>query len=235
MKKTKAGQKIFFPAMLFWALYLAGSATAQAEIYLGARYGAGLTMLYFTPHQNEKMAATPINAAVAFRYCNSDEVDYGRYMNLMIEFGYGERGYSMNTHPIASSDTTAGEKTTRRSQALELPLVMQAKIPLYKNFNLLITGVAYGAYYLKNTQTYEVGGSRVRETFSYDHFNGFEYGVGGGLGFSLSAGKTDFAIDARYMASMSYLYTPVISQARFLYESMPMQIIISFSVMRKIF
>jgi hypothetical protein len=221
--------------ILFFALYLAGSAAAHAEIYLGARYGTGLTMLYFMPHQNEKMAVTPINAAVAFRYCNSKALDYERYMNLMIEFGYGERGYSMNTHPIASSDTTAGEKTTRKSQVLELPLVMQAKIPLYRDFNLLITGVAYVAYYLKNTQRYEADGRQVKETFSYDHFNGFEYGVGGGLGFSLSIGKTDFALDARYMASMSYLYTPVISQARFLYESMPMQIIISFSVMRKIF
>ncbi|MDR1416720.1 MAG: PorT family protein [Prevotellaceae bacterium] len=217
------------------AFFFAGSVAAYAEIYVGARYGAGLTMLYFMPHQDEKKGITPVNAAVAFRYCNSEAQGYERYMNLMLEFGYAERSYSMATRPIVSSDTTAGARTTRRSQALELPLVMQARIPLYRQLNLLVTGVAYGAYYLKNTQKYEVGGSQIKETFSYDNFNGFEYGVGGGLGFSLSVGKTDFALDARYMASMSYLYKPTISPARFLYESMPMQVIISFSVMRKIF
>ncbi|MDR0414044.1 MAG: PorT family protein [Prevotellaceae bacterium] len=225
-------RKIF---ILFLALYFAGSAAAYAEIYLGGRYGVGMTMLYFMPHQNEKIEMTPINAAVAFRYCNSEAQDYVRYMNLMVEFGYAERSYSMNTRPIVSSDTTAGGRATRVSQVLELPLVMQARIPLYKNFNLLVTGVVYGAYYLKNTQKYEVGGVLVNERFEYGHFDGFEYGVGGGLGFSLSVGKTDFGVDARYMAGMSYLYKPTVSSTRFLYESMPMQIIISFSVMRKIF
>jgi hypothetical protein len=204
-------------------------------MYVGARYGAGLTMLYFMPSQNEKRGITPVNAAVAFRYCNSEAQDYERFVNLMVELAYGTRSYSMNTRPIVSGDSAAGAATTRKSQVLELPLVMQAHVPLYKNFKLLVTGVAYGAYYLKNTQKYEVGQSQVKETFSYDNFNGFEYGVGGGLGFGLSVGKTDFALDARYMASMSYLYKPVATQTRFLYESMPMQIIISFSVMRKIF
>jgi hypothetical protein len=204
-------------------------------MYVGARYGAGVTMLYFMPHQNEKRGITPANAAIAFRYCNSEAQDYERFMNLMIELGYGMRGYSMDTRPIVSNDTSAGAKVTRRSHVLELPLVMQAHIPLYKNFKLLVTGVAYGAYYLRNTQEYEVGGRQVSETFSYDNFKGFEYGVGGGLGFGLSMGKTDFALDARYTASMSYLYKPTANQTRFLYESMPMQIIISFSVMRKIF
>jgi hypothetical protein len=212
-----------------------GSAATHAEMYAGARYGAGITMLFFTPHQDEKKGITPINAAVAFRYCNSEADDYERFVNLMVEFVYGTRSYSMNTHPIVSSDITAGDTTTRKSQVLELPLVMQAHIPLYKNFKLLVTGVAYGAYYLKNTQKYEVGGKQVSETFSYDNFNGFEYGVGGGLGFGLSIGKTDFALDARYTASMSYLYKPTATQARFLYESMPMQVIFSFSIMRKIF
>lgn len=216
------------------AILLLGSASARAEIYLGARYGAGLSMIYFTPHQNEKRGITPLNAALAFRYCNSEAQDYERYMNLMVELAYGMRGYSMDTRPIASSDTAAGATATRRSHVLELPLVMQAHIPVYKNFKLLITGVAYGAYYLKNTQKYSVGERQVKETFSYDNFNGFEYGVGGGLGVGLSMDKTDFILDARYTASMSYLYKPVASQARFLYESMPMQVVISFSVMRKI-
>jgi hypothetical protein len=225
-------RKIF---ILSLALYLAGSATAYAEMYVGARYGAGLTMLYFMPHQDEKKGVTPVNASLLFGYCNSEAQGYERYMNLMIEFGYAERSYSMNTRPIVSEDTAAGAVTTRRSQVLELPLVMQARIPLYRQFSLLITGVAYGAYYLRNTQKYEAGGRQVRETFSYGHFNGFEYGVGGGLGFGLNAGKTNFSLDARYMASMSYLYKPTISPERFLYESMPMQVIISFSVTRKIF
>jgi hypothetical protein len=222
-------------SILSLAFFLAGSAATHAEVYVGARYGAGLSMMFFSPHQNEKKGITPLNAAIAFRYCNSEAQDYERYMNLMIELAYGMRGYSMETRPIVSSDTTAGATATRTSHVLELPLVMQAHIPLYKNFKLLVTGVAYGAYYLKNTQKYEVGGQRVKETFSYDNFNGFEYGVGGGLGFGLSMGKTDFAIDARYTASMSYLYKPTATQTRFLYESMPMQVIISFSVMRKIF
>lgn len=222
-------------SILSAALFLAGSAATRAEVYVGARYGAGLSMIYFTPHQNEKKGITPLNTAIAFRYCNSEAQDYERYMNLMVELAYGMRGYSMDARPIVSSDTAAGAKATRRSHVLELPLVMQAHIPLYKNFKLLITGVAYGAYYLKNTQKYEVGGRQVSETFSYDNFNGFEYGVGGGLGFGMSMDKTDFIIDARYTASMSYLYKPVATQTRFLYESMPMQVVISFSVMRKIF
>lgn len=217
------------------AFLLAGSAATRAEMYVGARYGAGLSMIYFTPHQNEKKGITPLNAAIAFRYSNSEAQDYERYMNLMVELAYGTRGYSMDVRPIVSSDSTAGGTATRTSQVLELPLVMQAHIPLYKNFKLLITGVAYGAYYLKNTQKYEVNGRQVKETFAYDNFNGFEYGVGGGLGFGLSMDKTDFILDARYTASMSYLYKPTATQTRFLYESMPMQVVISFSVMRKIF
>jgi hypothetical protein len=212
--------------------WLAGSAAAHAEISVGARYGAGLSLVYFTPYQSQAALLAPVNAALAFRYCDEDvpgAYGFERYMNILVEFGYAERGYKMQANPIATSDTAA-DMVTRKSRVLELPFVMQARIPVYRNFNFLLSGIVYGAYYLSNTQTYEVGGIVKTSTFRYNHFRGFEYGVGGGLGFSLSVGRNDFALDARYTASMSSLYNPSID----LYESMPMQLIISFSVMHKI-
>lgn len=196
---------------------LVASFAARAEIYLGARYGAGLSFVYFTPSQEQHPVFVPANAAVAFRYCHHEADDYERFMNLLVEFGYGERGYALGD----------SAPTQVRSQVLELPVMMQARIPVAKHVNALLTGIVYGAYYLSAKQT-PAGG--VAESISYNSMGGFEYGVGGGLGFSLNFGKTDFALDARYMASMSYLMKPSVS----MYESMPMQVVISFSIMRKI-
>jgi len=198
------------------------SVAAHAEIYLGARYGGALSMVYFTPHLQEKAILTPINTAVAFRYCNENAQDYERYMNFLGELGYGVRGYNLG-------DSALVQKF--RSQVLEMPVMMQARVPVISHVNVLITGIVYGAYYLKTEKTYnDESGKKVTEPYSYGHFNGFEYGVGGGLGLCFNFGRTDFALDARYMASMSYLVKPTVE----LYESMPMQIVFSFSVMRKI-
>jgi len=207
--------------ILIVILLLSAGYAARAEIYLGARYGGALSMVYFVPHQDEKAILTPINTAVAFRYCNEKAQDYERYMNFLWEFGYGERGYNLG-------DSAA---VKFRSQVLEMPLMMQVRAPVAKHVNVLVTGIVYGAYYLKSEKTYDnESGAKVTESLSYNHFNGYEYGVGGGLGLCLNFGKTDFSLDARYMASMSYLIKPTIE----LYESMPMQIVFSFSVMRKI-
>ncbi len=200
---------------------LAASAAARAEIYLGARYGVGLSLIHFYPPLDANPIFTPVNTAVAFRYCNHKADDYERYMNFLWEFGYAERGYTLGDTII----------TTRvKSQVLEMPVMMQVRAPIIKHVNLLVTGIVYGAYYLRNERTDETTVPKTTETFTYDHFNGFEYGVGGGLGLCFNFGKTDFTLDARYMASMSYLIKPSID----LYESMPMQVIFSFGVMRKI-
>lgn len=199
---------------------LIASLSARAEIYLGARYGAGLSMIYFTPHQDERAVFVPVNTAVAFRYCHEKADDYERFMNLLIEFGYGERGYALGD----------SAPTQIRSRVLELPVMMQARVPIVKHLNVLITGTVYGAYYLSNKRTEETPTGKVTTSFTNNRLGGFEYGVGGGLGFCLNFGKTDFILDARYMASMSYLMQPAID----MYESMPMQVVISFSVMRKI-
>ncbi len=206
--------------LLIVIFLLAASIASRAEIYLGARYGAGLSMTYFTPSLDENAIFTPVNAAVAFRYCRDNADDYERYMNLLVEFGYGERGYALGD----------SAPTQVRSQVLEVPVMMQARIPVVKHVNVLITGIVYGAYYLNNKRTEETPAGKVTESFSYNNLGGFEYGVGGGLGLCLNFGKTDFAVDARYMASMSYLIKPTVD----LYESMPMQVIVSFSIMRKI-
>ena len=201
-------------------LLLSASVAARAEIYLGARYGAALSLIYFKPYQNERSIVAPVNAALAFRYCNEHAQDYERYVNFLWEFGYGERGYNLG-------DSAA---VKFRSRTLEMPVMMQARIPVVKHVNVLVTGIVYGAYYL---HTDEVPEGQFTKAFSEPlvyNFNGFEYGVGGGLGLCLNFGRTDFALDARYMASMSYLFKPKI----YLYESMPMQIVFSFSVMRKI-
>ncbi|MDR2938190.1 MAG: hypothetical protein LBU92_04540 [Prevotellaceae bacterium] len=203
--------KKYIFAILFLLL---ASAAARAEMYVGARYGGALSLIYFTPNKNEGMLFSPINTAVAFRYCNEKAQDYERFMNILMEVGYGERGYTIGPDSL---------KTSVTSQALEVPFMMQARIPVAKHVHALVTGIVYGAYYLRNGST---------EVFPElkDRVRNYEYGIGGGLGLCLNFGKMDFALDARYMASMSYLVEPNIA----LYESMPMQVVISFSVMRKI-
>ena len=179
------------------------------------------------PSQNQKSIFTPVNAAVAFRYCNPEASDYEQYMNFLWEFGYAERGFNIGD----------SMPTRYRSRVLEMPVMMQARIPLGEHLNLLVTGILYGTYYLSTTRAhYNEHGTSITEPYSHDpHFfdlslGGFEYGVGGGLGVSLRFDRTDFTLDARYMAAMSYLYKPNVSR----YESMPMQIIFSFGVMRRI-
>jgi hypothetical protein len=228
-------------------LCLACSFVARAEISLGARYGAGLTTVYFAPNQDETMEFTSANFGLAFRYCNAEAIDYDRHMNFMVEFGYADRRYRFDPQISANAQRPLlvlppgeagilGKQATIKAQVLELPLIMQYKLPLSQseNFNILITGIAYGAYYLKTRVSYSL--DEVPKTTyipsSKLHFGGFEYGVGGGLGFSLRSGNFDYALDARYTASMSYLYKPNLPPD--VYESMPMQVIFSFSLMYKI-
>ncbi|MDR3297143.1 MAG: outer membrane beta-barrel protein [Prevotellaceae bacterium] len=235
------------PKVALLLLCFACSWAARAEISLGARYGAGLTTVYFAPFQNETMEATSANFGLAFRYCNREATDYDRNMNFIVEFGYADRRYSFNPQTSSSAQRPLlplspgevgilGKLATVKAQALEMPLMMQYKLALSQseNVNILITGIAYGAYYLKTRVSYLM--DEVPKTTyiprSSLHFQGFEYGVGGGLGFSLRRGNFDYALDARYTASMSYLYKPNLPPD--VYESMPMQVIFSFSLMYKI-
>ncbi|MGL4364360.1 MAG: outer membrane beta-barrel protein [Bacteroidales bacterium] len=194
---------------------------SYAESYIGARYGAGVSLVYFTPYQNQRMGIAPVNFALTYRYRNETPQDYERFMHFSAELGYGQRVYQLE------KDTSF----QRRSQLLELPIMMQARVPIIKRFHLVVTGICYTAYSLKTTEKYTtMSGVTNTRKFEDNNFRRFEYGVGGGLGFALAFTKMDITLDARYTAGLSYLFRPTIE----LYESMPMQIVVSLTMAYKL-
>ncbi|MGL5913443.1 MAG: outer membrane beta-barrel protein [Bacteroidales bacterium] len=205
---------------LLFSLLTFCSVISFAETQLGVRYGAGISLVYFTPSINQRPEISPVNFAITYRYHNESSQDYERFMNFGAELGYNQRAYRLEGDvPIL-----------RKSHLLEFPFMMQARVPIIKRFQIVVTGLCYGAVSLKNTEQYTMNG--ITETYKFEDNNlrRFEYGIGGGLGFALAYSKIDFTLDARYTAGLSYLFRPTID----LYESMPMQITIGFSVAYKL-
>ncbi|MDR0419238.1 MAG: PorT family protein, partial [Prevotellaceae bacterium] len=188
------------------------------ENYLGFRYGAGMSTIYFLPHQEEKLVIAPVNAGIVYRNFVQ------KYVGTQVELNYGQRGYSF-MRMVDSSEL----EITRKSHVIELPAMMQVRIFVTENFKVLVNGICYAACYLKNEESYEQGGVNITKEFTYDNMGGFELGVGGGLGLSYSFGRTDVILDGRYIAGLSFPVKPKPE----CYESVAQQGIVSLSIVRR--
>ncbi|MDR1226112.1 MAG: PorT family protein [Prevotellaceae bacterium] len=202
--------------ILLLVCLLCGLKVHAQEKYLGVRYGAGISMIYFTPNVEQQSVVMPYNFGLAYKQFAE------KYVGLEVELNYGTRGYKYGL------DTAS--KHTVESQVVELPGIMQIRFPVTKNFKIYVNGIAYVAYYLKNTETYDNNGVTVKQTFDYGNFDNFDFGVGGGLGLGYSFGKTDVTLDARFTTGVAELYKQTVDR----YESLPQQIIVSVSVLRRI-
>ena len=223
--------------LLALALAAALCAQAGAQSYVGVRYGAGISTIYFLPHSGETWRLTPCNAGLTYRYYASREHHTYFSIGLQAELNYALRRYRFNDQvqtDILLDDNNYRIDTINKkihSRVVELPVIMQWQFPITQNFRLYLNGLVYAAYYLKNEAYYTGGdGQAVVEEFDYKNWDNFDFGIGGGLGAGYVIGGCEIGIEARFLMGISELYP----QAPSRYESLPQQILLSFSIVKKL-
>lgn len=230
-------KKIF---LLLVAVSVAGS--AFAEHYLGAHYAAGLSTIYFSPHQNETWRITPYDAGLVYRYF--DRSDNHQYFNigLQVELNLAARRYrylQITPRWELEIDTNGVEQNNRYldtlskkvySSVFEIPLIMQWQFQLTQRLNLYFNALVYVAYYMSNKEMYYDRFWKYHEDkFDFTNWNNFDLGIGGGLGLGYTVGKFEVGLEARFVMGISELFPQTID----VYESLPQQYLISVSVVRK--
>jgi hypothetical protein len=213
-------------------------ASAAAETYVGGHYAAGISTIYMLPHSNETWRITPYDMGFVYRYYADNERH--KYFNIGIqaELNFAARRYrfgeKITTDVMIDSVNYRIDTLNKKiySQVIELPIVMQWQFPITRNFRLYLNGLIYVAYYLKNEAFYldPANGQNVTERFNYTQWNNFDFGIGGGLGVGYTIGSYEIGIDARFLMGISGLYPQEPSR----YESMPQQILMSISLVKKI-
>ncbi|GHU96308.1 hypothetical protein FACS1894156_7190 [Bacteroidia bacterium] len=211
---------------------------AKAESYFGAHYGVGVSTIYFKPHQNETWRLVPYNAGLVYRYFAERETY--TYVGLQVELNYGTRRYRFSDIKDVWVDDGDGIGSTQKvdtaskkviSQVIELPLIMQIRLPITQNFKIYANGIFYAAYYLKNEEFFFNNITQQQEThrFNYSNLNNFDFGIGGGLGAGYLIGTVEIGFDVRFMMGISEVFAQTIDR----YESLPQQLLLSLNITKK--
>ncbi|GHT68535.1 hypothetical protein FACS189452_08400 [Bacteroidia bacterium] len=209
-----------------------------AETYLGAHYATGISTIYFSPHKNESWRLAPYDAGLVYRYY--DSIEFHKYFNigLQVELNFAARRYRFDdvmdrwVTGTDGSQTLVSDTLSKKihSQVIEIPVIMQWQFPVTQHFSIYLNGLVYVAYYVKNKAFYKnTEWQDVTERFNYNNWNNFDFGIGGGLGVGYSVGALEIGVDARFVMGISELYPQTID----CYESLPQQILLSFSVVKK--
>ncbi|GHT11378.1 hypothetical protein AGMMS4956_04310 [Bacteroidia bacterium] len=219
--------------MLLWL-----APAAKAESYFGVHYGAGASTIFFTPRQDVTWRLVPYNTGLVFRYFTEQETY--TYVGLQIELNYGTRRYRYTDIKDVWMPDGDGIGSTQRvdtarkkviSQVIELPLIMQIRLPITQNFKVYVNGIFYAAYYLKNEEFFLNNITQQQETnrFNYSNLNNFDFGIGGGLGAGYLIGRVEIGFDVRFMMGISEVFVQTIDR----YESLPQQLLLSLNITKK--
>lgn len=187
--------------VLFFIFSLLCIEKVSANHYIGVRGGAGISMVFFTPNQNQKMIVLPIHTGVVYKYYPtlqpSDFIKgWERYVGLQVELNFMQKGYTFK-------DTLSKKHF---SNFIELPILTHGRIPLGNRVDLNLMGGLYIGRYLHTTESYEYKGEQTSHPIKYVFNNGWEYGVGGGLGVTVKMNRIHIMWDVRFMSSLSFLY-----------------------------
>jgi hypothetical protein len=189
------------------------------EKYMGFHAGAGFSTIHFLPPQGARMRLLPYNIGAIYRFYAE------KYVGLQLELNYGMRGYNY----LKVTDTLGGTVNTKVvSHVMELPASMRWRILITKNLTAYISGIVYIAYYMRSTET-QKSTPPVTQPLYYDNWDNLDFGAGGELGMGYKIGNIEVGIDGRFTVGLLELF----KQTSLLYESLPMQGVVYFSVLKR--
>ncbi len=200
----------------------------SANHYVGLRGGAGISMVYFTPGQNQELILLPIHAGVVYKYLPTLESrglvsGWERYLGVTAELNFMQKGFTFKD--------TIDKK--HFSSFIELPVLAHGRIPLGKYVELTVMGGLYVGYYMKNVLSYTYNDIAVSETFQYTNNKNWEYGGGGGLGLNIKINRFQIMWDVRFMSSFAYLFKQELTRYNSVSQVLYSGITILFDISKK--
>lgn len=172
------------------------AAAAHAQHTIGVTGGAGMTTGRIYPKQETKALWGAANGGISWRYYSERPRFVGTFG---IDLEWMQRGFSYAPYASTTDNKKDYKYYTRRLNTIMLPIVWQPHVYVFRNhMRIYIEAAATFCYNFASTYDNEIEGMSGRYEFKTVRDNRWGYGLAGGGGFAVLAGRFEIGVRVRY-------------------------------------
>ncbi len=185
--------------ILIAAALLLCAAEASAQHTFGVTGGYGMSTVRLKPTEETRPVWNRCNAGLTWRYYGPQRFVGGFGLDLE----YLQQGFSYAPYASTIEDKKDYRYYTRRYNSLVLPVVWAPHFYIRHRVRIFLEAMATFSYHFGSTYENELTGTSGKYAFRVTRDNRWGYGLAGGGGFAVLAGRFEVQARVRYYFGFS--------------------------------